>query len=438
MFVAIDDTDSREGMCTTYLLTEIIRRSGLDVIGYPELVRLNPAIEYKTRGNGALAVNLGRGIGGKRKIGEFGDTQIYGFDRGDESISEDALLSLSVDAVKEFAALDEENTNPGIVVSRNRFPEWFYWKAVREEVQAGTAREFIGENGGTCVGIKNGRGIIGAAAALSWPGQDVTYELLSYRYPSSDPVPPEVKMRIASRSERIPSTFNNLDERNAYPAVFPKERTPVVMGIRGFLPDALVRGFPEAVSGERLSIGRFIVFRTNQGTDDHIIHDGRVLVDRQSYSIRGRILEKPQVIQGSHYFSTMIADSGTVRIAAFEPTKEFRSTFGKLQPKDEVRVYGTYHDGCINVEKLEVLSISAHFSRTPPECRKCGVEMASKGYGDYRCRKCGSRSSVPHYEEKVRAIAPGRYDVPVIARRHLSRAFAIGEISHLQEEAPSP
>ena len=32
MYIAVDDTDSREGMCTTYLLSEIIIRIGNNVI----------------------------------------------------------------------------------------------------------------------------------------------------------------------------------------------------------------------------------------------------------------------------------------------------------------------------------------------------------------------------------------------------------------------
>ena len=37
MYVAIDDTDSQDRMCTTYLIYEIISRSKYDVIGDPEL-----------------------------------------------------------------------------------------------------------------------------------------------------------------------------------------------------------------------------------------------------------------------------------------------------------------------------------------------------------------------------------------------------------------
>ncbi len=80
MYVAIDDTDSQDRMCTTYLIYEIISRSKYDVIGDPELVRLNPNIGYKTRGNGALNINLGKGTGKKSIIGKTNGKYVYSYE----------------------------------------------------------------------------------------------------------------------------------------------------------------------------------------------------------------------------------------------------------------------------------------------------------------------------------------------------------------------
>jgi Predicted DNA-binding protein containing a Zn-ribbon domain len=73
VYVGIDDTDSRNGMCTTYLATLIVEeleRRGIRLIDYPRLVRLNPNIPWKTRGNGALALEFGHGNERKSKIGD--------------------------------------------------------------------------------------------------------------------------------------------------------------------------------------------------------------------------------------------------------------------------------------------------------------------------------------------------------------------------------
>ena len=55
MFCGIDDTDSKFGMCTTYIAAKMIRDLKLKLIGFPKLIRLNPNIPFKTRGNGAVS-----------------------------------------------------------------------------------------------------------------------------------------------------------------------------------------------------------------------------------------------------------------------------------------------------------------------------------------------------------------------------------------------
>ena len=53
LHIGIDDTDSNEGMCTTYLTHIIIKQlkqQGIIPTDYPRLIRLNPFARYKTRG----------------------------------------------------------------------------------------------------------------------------------------------------------------------------------------------------------------------------------------------------------------------------------------------------------------------------------------------------------------------------------------------------
>ena len=59
--VGIDDTDSPLGMCTTYLGFKIVgklRKKGVKFSSYPRLVRFNPNIPWKTRGNGAVGLTF--------------------------------------------------------------------------------------------------------------------------------------------------------------------------------------------------------------------------------------------------------------------------------------------------------------------------------------------------------------------------------------------
>ncbi|MCX8162333.1 MAG: tRNA(Ile2) 2-agmatinylcytidine synthetase, partial [Candidatus Bathyarchaeota archaeon] len=61
MHLGIDDTDSMRGGCTTYvaaLLVEEYSKLGVTWLDYPNLIRLNPNIPWKTRGNGAISLRL--------------------------------------------------------------------------------------------------------------------------------------------------------------------------------------------------------------------------------------------------------------------------------------------------------------------------------------------------------------------------------------------
>ncbi len=71
-WIGVDDTDSLQGMCTTFLAAEIVREltTDYDLVGYPRLVRLNPNVPWKTRGNGAICVRFGHGAGRRTLIGE--------------------------------------------------------------------------------------------------------------------------------------------------------------------------------------------------------------------------------------------------------------------------------------------------------------------------------------------------------------------------------
>jgi len=95
--LGIDDTDSRTaGMCSTYLAAlaaEAIEDAG-DAVHRRLLVRLNPAVEHKTRGNAALALHT-------------------------DAAPEDAL-ALASDLVERFAVDADQSVgvvDPGIVAT---------------------------------------------------------------------------------------------------------------------------------------------------------------------------------------------------------------------------------------------------------------------------------------------------------------------------------
>lgn len=435
MFIAVDDTDSRQGMCTTYLMTEIIERSNLDVIGFPRLVRLNPSIKFKTRGNGALVANLAYGSGHYSTIGEIRGKTLKSYQNAREEAGEEDLLKIASEVIEELAVLEEPETNPGVVVSRNKFPEEFYWKAVREEVTIEDTEHFIKSNGGNYGKFKNGRGIIGAAGAISWPALNRTYEMIAYRGQIGSNPDTGTMLKIAECADGITGTFNNVDRRNRYPAIFPSDRTPVIAGVRGKIAEPIIREFPLILSDNGVNYERMVCFETNQASDDHLNYNGKSLKDGQSFNLKGIVISYPHVIEGSHYFAGLNSNLGKVHMAAFEPTKEFREVFSKLIPGDYVSVYGTYANETLNTEKLEVLSLAENYRRTAPICDNCGRKMTNNGKEDFRCRSCKARKTMPHYIKYQRELKQGKYDVPVIARRHLSRPFEMDKAISVGKEA---
>ncbi|MFN3621698.1 MAG: DNA-binding protein, partial [Nitrososphaerales archaeon] len=60
--IGIDDTDSKIGGCTTYTATEAVKHILINKVAifkdYPKIIRLNPNIPWKTRGNAAIALTL--------------------------------------------------------------------------------------------------------------------------------------------------------------------------------------------------------------------------------------------------------------------------------------------------------------------------------------------------------------------------------------------
>src|SRR5213080_3541745 len=132
-WIGVDDTDSLQGMCTTFLATEIVRdlTEDFDLIGYPRLVRLNPNIPWKTRGNGAVCMRFGEGVGRPFVVGSIAGSPIQAYSRG-RTISEQAAVADRIaPLVERWSRFDDSTTNPGFAVLRGQPTPTLYWRAVR-------------------------------------------------------------------------------------------------------------------------------------------------------------------------------------------------------------------------------------------------------------------------------------------------------------------
>src|SRR5713226_6471789 len=133
LWIGVDDTDSLQGMCTTFLATEIVRdlTGDFDLIGYPRLVRLNPNIPWKTRGNGAICIRIGKGEGIPRLVGEFSGRPILSFPRGRTPHDTTEVTHRVASLVEKWSRFDDPSTNPAFAVLHRKPTPSLYWKAVR-------------------------------------------------------------------------------------------------------------------------------------------------------------------------------------------------------------------------------------------------------------------------------------------------------------------
>ncbi|MBD6955378.1 MAG: DUF1743 domain-containing protein [Thermoplasmatales archaeon] len=420
MWIGIDDTDSSEGMCTTFLVPEIIYSLGHDLIGFPRLVRLNPNIPWKTRGNAAVAIRIGKGYGKSRKVGEFRGKEIISYEKGKE-IDDVGLLEKVMNIVERYAVLEDKKTSPGIIISKKKLDESIYWRAVRSVVYLKDIKIHIKD--ARYFGYKGGRGLIGAAAAIAWKPREKTYELIAYlpedrwlheRFVDED--------SVIEMDKNVKTTFENYDYRNRHVAIKPETRTPVLFGIRGKVPEDLERA--RLIVRSDPYIG-YIIFETNQGTDDHLVRKKiSEISPYDSVIVSGRVDSYPKVISGGHVIFRISDDSGSIDCAAYEKTREFREIVKSLVPGDMVTVFGSVkkYPGTINIEKMRVDSLADIYKKEIPRCPSCGRKMESAGNGKgYRCRRCGTFVKEIKYVKVEREIEKGFYQVPVIARRHLSK-----------------
>ncbi|OPY39175.1 MAG: tRNA(Ile2) 2-agmatinylcytidine synthetase TiaS [Methanoregula sp. PtaU1.Bin051] len=403
MLIGIDDTDSPQGMCTTYLGAVLARRLIREHLRVLEarLVRLNPNVTFKTRGNAAIAIAVD----------------------GDMSTA----FKTACATVEELSEFSCANTNPGVVVVDRPPDPAFYRKAVTDFCTIDEAAVILESAGALYRGYKNRRGLIGATAAVACDFPDATFEILTYRKQEQWGTPREVDRAslFAAQRATFPHTWDTVDEINDVVVCVPHTPDPVLFGIRGESP-SWVMAARQMIASEKPALEQIWV--TNQGTDAHIL-PGRIgeLREGLSYRIHGTVADAPRTGRGGHV-SFAIRDSGsTVRCMAYEPTKNFRQIVRQLVPGDTIIAAGSYKKGSLNLEKMKVVSLVTAKSVRPPVCTACNKRMASAGAGKgFKCKKCGAKADEPDVKEIARAVEPGWYEVPPTARRHLAQPLCRG------------
>jgi len=420
--VGLDDTDSRtRGMCTTYAAARLADRLR-DAGGSVErllLVRLNPAVEHKTRGNAALAVHC--------------------------DCDPEQAFQLATALVEETAATADPKTNPGVVVAPDdlgAIPDRLQSlarRAVRDHLDHASVEGLLAEHDYRHRGWGNGRGLVGATAAVgAWTGFDAaapeawptdwTRECISYRerdrWGTAREVDHDSVFTVAD--EYSPTIWDTVDRGEDTAVCVPNTPGPVLHGIRGEDPET-VRAAARAIESE--PVERRALFLTNQGTDMHL-RDGAQdeVTDGRAYRLTGTVSTAPETRAGGHVFLTL-ADDATDQdrhCVAFEPTKRFRDHVRALRVGDRVTVCGERTDGTLKLEKFAVRDLD-RTELTTPDCPECGRSMESAGRdAGYRCRDCETAAPGKVEQSVDRSLAPGWYEVPPCARRHIAKPLVRG------------
>ena len=411
LHIGIDDTDSPKGMCTTFLCYEIVKfleKQETQFMDFPYLIRFNPNIPWKTRGNGAVRLTI------RTKYPKKIKNKIIQF-------------------VENYS--DTKNgANPGLVFFQNKeipltfqkFSKLALWKLIgRNE-----AKQFVSENNIESFYLGNGQGLVGAISAVGYEFSDHTFELLSYRKKSQFGKKRHIDLNsIKEMQSIIPETFSSYDNDNKRVLITPHGPDPVFYGIRGETAKSIVKASTIVNVDEKLD--GYMVFKSNQGTGDHLKNELQVndLKPYTSGFLVGNICNKPVIQKGGHVLFSIQVDGRKIRCAVYKPTK-ITQVASALIVGDKIKIGGGVRKASknygrvINVEFLDVLQLAKHNVSVNPTCRKCNKRMKSKGRKQgFQCVKCGNKSASKTTLEIPRKIQCKTYIPSVSAHRHLTRPY---------------
>ncbi len=399
----------------------------IDLIGEPRLVRLNPNVPWKTRGNAALAARFGAGRGRRRQVAEIDSRPVWSYPSGRRLRPSLAArwLERAWNRVLAGSRTGEPGTDPALVAVERPLPASLYWNAVREVVAVPTVREVLRRHGAFIRTSGSERGIVGASAAIAWPEAHPTWELIAYRAPERWGRARRVDTASVRRARsRYADLFLCDDPRTRRLLVAPHTPCPILFGLRGTRPRA-----PLAARGIVRSepVDRWVLFRTNQGSGDHLVPRAAQEVSEFRLGVvTGTVSSLPEALAGGHVrFSVADSAGSLLTCLAFEPTKTLPRIARTLLPGDRLRVWGSRSRApSFHLEGIELVRVGPRRSPPrPPKCGRCGRTTDSLGHlRGYRCPGCHRKWPPEAAVSTVTAppYAAGIYHPTPSARRHLA------------------
>lgn len=408
--IGFDDTDSSKGMCTTFLaykIVNLLRKHKTEFLDFPRLIRFNPNIPWKTRGNGAVSIRIKTRNPSKVK------NQIKN------------LVSKYSDV--------KNGANPGLVFFESdtipsefiNFSNLAMWQLIKRN----NAKRFAKKNDLEFFYQGNGQGLVGAIGAIGYDFQDHTLELLSYRKRTKF----GKERKISTESVKImqektyPNTFNSFDTKKGRILITPHGPDPVFYGVRGENVSSLVYATKILKSDEKLD--GYMIFKSNQGTGDHLKNELNFenMKPYASGKITGIVSNTPKIVKGGHVFFKIISKNHEFWCAVYKPTG-ISSIASNLIRGDKICVGGGVRKASkkfpriINLEFIDIIHLEKNLSKSNPICKKCNKKMKSKGLNQgFQCIRCGKKSSKKITVEISRKVKKQLYIPNMSAHRHLTR-----------------
>jgi tRNA(Ile2)-agmatinylcytidine synthase len=413
--VGLDDTDSTQGKCTThaaYRITEyLLNDKETEFVDYPLLIRLNPNIPWKTRGNGAVCLRF--------RTSQYEDV----LDRIMDLVHKEDLVA--------------SGANPGIAVFHGEtIPDSiqrFARKALFDVVSRKTAEDLATRHQIRFFIDGNGQGLVGSIAAIgTLLHEDHTFEAIAYRKQERCGTVRRLDSAqvVQLDVETFPFTFNNYDRAHHRVLILPHGPDPVFCGIRGESAEVVSSALRNLQLSEELE--GHMVFRTNQGTNQHLQNEVG-FADIKCYTAgfsQCKIDSRPTIIEGGHAMFTVKDSFGAVvNAAVYEPT-DMVNIVSKLEVGDAIKIgFGvrkpsSKHLRILNIEYLQLLAACEIFETINPACIICNKRMKSEGTNKgFRCRKCGfrNREAKKILIPKPRMIETKLFVPTPKAHRHLTK-----------------
>ncbi len=413
--IGIDDTDSPYGMCTTYLgalLFERLLEIG-DPVDYPLLIRLNPNIPAKTRGNGAVALRF------RTNLDKF-----------------DSVREITVNLISSYSHAFFGKTSPALIIY---ITDEFYIDKNLYEIYLNSIRDvtpfsYLNKKlkGITHGNIEiyatktNSRGIIGATAAIGAVLSDFTYELLVYRKKERLSSPRFIDANSVYEMDKIYAsfTFDNIDDGRLL--IAPVGPDPVLFGIRGDYPDKILEAF-KILRHEDFSL--WALFRSNQGTHGHVVKIDSPNEARPHQTIMLPVVAIDVTKKEDTLFINAVNAEWSITGRIFKMQRELQHYAKHLMEGDKILVIGSVHSRqgnklILNIEEFITINLQPEVELRNPICPFCGSRLKKKSKYTYFCPSC--RKTFPHLKKLVilhprkGLLERKRYESPPRAHRHLT------------------